>query len=128
MRSYIEKAIENYVKPVILNYHNHYAQMEEMEEIFYERTGRVLYLIRKQEKHEIWETTPEEMVKDRMFYEFKENRLFFKNPLFLDIETPIVARALRYGATLKLEDLYTSFSKAVDMVVTSIRGQLDAEG
>jgi len=63
------------VKPVILNYHNHYAQMEEMEEIFYEWTGRVLYLIRKNERHEIWETSPEEMVKDRMFYEFKENRL-----------------------------------------------------
>jgi hypothetical protein len=25
MKSYTEKAIENYVKPVILNYHNHYS-------------------------------------------------------------------------------------------------------
>ena len=45
MRSYIEKAIENYVKPIILNFHNHYSQLEEIEEVFYERTGRVLYMI-----------------------------------------------------------------------------------
>lgn len=64
MKSYIEKAIENYIKPLILNYHNHYGKMEEMEEVFYERTGRVLYLMRDNEKHEIWETSTEEMVKD----------------------------------------------------------------
>ena len=46
MKSYIEKAIENYVKPVILNYHNHFSSTDEMEEVFYERTGRILYQTR----------------------------------------------------------------------------------
>jgi hypothetical protein len=56
-----------------------------------------------------------------MFYEFKENRLKFKNPLYTDFEAPLITRALRFGATLKLEDLYTGFQKAVEMVVTSIK-------
>ncbi len=45
MRSYMEKAIMNNIEPIILNYHNHYSGFEENEEIFYERTGRVLYKV-----------------------------------------------------------------------------------
>jgi len=73
------------------------------------------------DKHTIWNTTVEEMVKDRMFYEFRENKFNFVNPIFSDIETPIICWALRYGATLKLEDLYTQFSKAVEMIVQTIK-------
>jgi len=57
MKSYIEKAIENYVKPVILNYHNQFSSTDEMEEVFYERTGWILYLTRQNERHLIWAGT-----------------------------------------------------------------------
>ena len=70
MRSYSEKAIENYVRPLILNYHNHYSKMEEVEEVFYERTGRVVYKIKPSDSHFIWPSSQAEMVKDWMFYEF----------------------------------------------------------
>ena len=38
MKSYVEKAISNYVQAIILNYHNHYNSMNETEEIFNEMT------------------------------------------------------------------------------------------
>lgn len=36
MKSYVEKAIQNYVQSIILNYHNHYTTLKETEEIFSE--------------------------------------------------------------------------------------------
>lgn len=38
MKSYVEKAISNYVSSIILNYHNHYNSLKETEEIFNEMT------------------------------------------------------------------------------------------
>jgi len=38
MKSYVEKAITNYVSSIILNYHNHYNSLKETEEIFNEMT------------------------------------------------------------------------------------------
>lgn len=57
MRSYIDKAIGNYVTPIILNYHNQYNKTQEVEEVFYERTGRVLYQRKNDLDHTIWKTT-----------------------------------------------------------------------
>ena len=71
MRSYTEKAIENYIRPVILNYHNQFSRTERNEEIFYQRTNRVILSFKKDD-HFIWPTSKEEMLKDRMFYEFKD--------------------------------------------------------
>mgnify|MGYP006316946725 CR=1 FL=1 len=34
MKSYIEQAIRNYVKPIIVNYHNHGSSTQEIEEIY----------------------------------------------------------------------------------------------
>ena len=46
MKSYIDKAMSNYVKAVIVNYHNHYSSFQEHEEIFNEMTGGVIYKIK----------------------------------------------------------------------------------
>lgn len=40
--SYIEQAISNYVKPIVVNYHNQYSSFKETEEIFYELTETVI--------------------------------------------------------------------------------------
>ena len=74
MRSYIEKAIENYVKPLILNYHNQYNKTERVEEVFYERTGRVLYKMKTEENHNIWPTNKEQMKVDKMYDEFEKEK------------------------------------------------------
>ena len=121
MKSYIEKAIENYVKPVILNYHNQFSSTDEMEEVFYEKTGWILYLTRQNDRHLIWQgATKEDMKKDSMIYEFLDKKLEQVNPIIQNIECPMICWALRYGATLKLEDLYTQFAKTIEIVVQSI--------
>ena len=60
------------------------------------------------------------MKKDQMIYEFIDRKLEFVNPILQNIECPLICRALRYGATLKLEDLYTQFAKAIEIIVQSI--------
>jgi hypothetical protein len=40
--SYIEQAIANYIKPIVVNYHNQYSSLKETEEIFYEMTESVI--------------------------------------------------------------------------------------
>lgn len=128
MRSYTEKAIENYIRPIILNYHNQYSKMDEIEEIFYEKTGQVLYKIKSNDWHAIWPCSREEMVKDRMFYEFDERKLRFVDPPIIGmIETPIIVRALRYGVSLKLEDLYQPYSQAVDMIAKTLQSSQKEE-
>ena len=115
----------NNIEPIILNYHNHYSGFEENEEIFYERTGRVLYKVQRDDAHPIWPTSREEMEKDRMYYEFKDRKFKTIRPeYFGSIETPAVCRAIRHGMVLKLEDLYTPFIQAVDMVSSTIKAQL----
>ena len=109
MRSYMEQAIQNYISPLILNYHNHYNKSQHVEEIFYERTGRVIYQV-ETAKHFCWKATREELIRNRIFYEFKDKDLVqLEHPFLGLIETPLVLRALRHGVMLKLEDLYMPF-------------------
>ena len=117
MKSYIQRAISNYVKPIILNYHNHDSSYEEVEEIYYELTNWVIYKTNRSDAHYCWKTDPESMFKDRMFYNFKTEKLKLIEPaLMIGPETPVLWRALRYGVTLKLEDLYTEYITGIDIV------------
>lgn len=122
VRSYIDQAITNYVKPLIVNYHNHYSSFKEVEEIYYERTNSVVYKYQRNDCHICWETDKERMVKDRMFYSFKTDKLVATKPAFLlGPETPLLCRALRYGLTLKLEDLYMQYESGIDLIVHKMR-------
>ena len=72
-------------------------------------------------KHFCWKATREELVSNRIFYEFKDKDLVqLEHPFLGLIETPLVLRALRHGVMLKLEDLYMPFIQAVDMITQSI--------
>ena len=51
---------------------------------------------------------------------FKE----IEHPFLGGIETPLICRALRYGAVLKLEDLYMPYIQAVDMIAQTVKSQL----
>ena len=84
MRSYIDKATSNYVRAIILNYHNQYSQFQESEEIFNEMTGGVIYHISRSEFHLIWnKSNLKEMENDNMYYQFNEQKLVTVNPSFL---------------------------------------------
>ena len=113
MKSYIDKATSNYVKSIILNYHNHYSQFQEHEEIFNEITGGVIYKVNSPEIHLIWgKTNKKEMENDKMYYSFDDQKLMAANPSFLwSHETPLLCRALRYGVASKLEDLFADYIK-----------------
>ena len=119
MKSYIDKAMSNYVRAVILNYHNQYSTLKEHEEIFNEMTGGVIYKVQNSGLHLIWGgATVKEMEKDRMFYQFKDKKLMPMNPSFLcSLETPLLTRALRYGIALKLEDLFTDYVKNIEVCI-----------
>lgn len=54
MKSYVEKAIQNYVRSIILNYHNHYNSLKETEEIFNEMTQGVLLKWNNQDEKYVW--------------------------------------------------------------------------
>ena len=117
MKSYIQRAISNYVKPLILNYHNQDSSFDETEEIYYEMTNWIVYKVNRSDMHYCWKTTPKSMVKDRMFYCFKLEKLKCVEPaLLLGPETPLLWRALRYGIALKLEDLYAEYITGIDIV------------
>lgn len=51
MTSYIEQAMSNYIKPVILDYHNQYSSFNEFEEIYYELTKTVVHKIENNKNH-----------------------------------------------------------------------------
>lgn len=120
MKSYIDKAMSNYVRAIILNYHNHYSSFQEHEEIFNEMTGGVIYKVKNSDIHMIWsDTSAKEMEKDRMFYDFKEEKLVRVKPAFIcSLETPLLCRALRYGIALKLEDLFTEYIKNIEICIS----------
>jgi DNA-directed RNA polymerase beta subunit len=110
------------VKPIILNYHNQYSSFQEVEEIYYEMTDYVVYKLKRNEYHACWKTTKEDMLKDRMFYNFKETKLLAIEPAFIiGPETPVLCRALRYGVAQKLEDLYTKYFSGIDQVVFKLK-------
>lgn len=119
MRSYIDKAMSNYVKAIIVNYHNQYSTLKEHEEIFNEMTGGVIYKVRSTGLHVIWgEATIKEMEKDNMYYSFKDKKLMPMQPSFLcSLEAPLLCRALRYGIALKLEDLFTEYIKNIEICI-----------
>ena len=120
MKSYIDKAMSNYVSAIIVNYHNQYSTLKEHEEIFNEMTGGVIYKVENSGLHLIWgEASLKEMEKDRMFYGFSEKKLMAMNPSFLcSLETPLLCRALRYGIAMKLEDLFTDYVKNIEMCIS----------
>lgn len=117
MRSYIDKATSNYVRAIILNYHNQYSQFQESEEIFNEMTGGVIYHISRSEFHLIWnKSNLKEMENDNMYYQFNEQKLVTVNPSFLwSLETPLLWRALRYGVASKLEDLFSDYINNINL-------------
>mmetsp|Transcript_24313 Transcript_24313/g.24230 ORF Transcript_24313/g.24230 Transcript_24313/m.24230 type:complete len:179 (+) Transcript_24313:683-1219(+) len=119
VRSYIDKAMSNYVRAIILNYHNQYSTMKEHEEIFNEMTGGVIYKIENSKLHYIWDKSSlKEMQNDKMYYEFDKDDLVQLKPAFLcSLELPILTRALRYGVAMKLEDLFTDYIKNIDTCV-----------
>lgn len=119
LRSYIDKAMSNYVRSIILNYHNQYSTLKEHEEIFNEMTGGVIYSVNNSGLHLIWgDATIEEMEKDKMYYGFKNKKLMPMKPAFLcSMESPLLCRALRHGITLKLEDLFTEYIKNIEICI-----------
>lgn len=122
VKSYVEQAISNYVKPIILNYHNQYSSLSEVEEIYYELTNSVIYKVKRSKAHPCWKTNNETMLRDRMYYDFKDSKFEEIEPAFLmGPEPPMLCRALRYGVTLKLEDLYTYYLTGIDQVVHKIK-------
>lgn len=96
--SYIEKAMSNYITPIVLNYHNQYSTFRETEEIYYELTKSVIYKTNKNKSHNIWPSNVAEMAKDNMFYSFSTYKLEFVEPVFMvGAISPLLTRALRYG-------------------------------
>ena len=79
----------------------------------------MLYQRKNDLNHFIWETSTEEMVKDKIYQEMQFKKV--ELPYLGGIETPIVLRALRAGVMLKLEDLYMPFIQGVDMVASTIK-------
>lgn len=51
VNSYIEQAMNNYIKPIVLNYHNHYNSLQETEEIYYELTHTVVHKVVNNKSH-----------------------------------------------------------------------------
>ena len=128
IKSYVEQAISNYVKPIILNYHNQYNSLNEMEELYYELTDSVIYKIKRNSEHFWWKTTKEDMFRDRMYYNFKEEKFKEIEPAFMiGPEPPVLWRALRYGVSLKLEDLYTQYLAGIDQIVHKLRNEVTEE-
>lgn len=119
MKSYIDRAMANYVKAIIVNYHNQYSMLKEHEEIFNEMTGGVIYKVQNSGLKCIWgAATVKDMEKDKMYYEFNDKKLMPMNPSFLcSLEAPMLCRALRYGVALKLEDLFTDYAKNIDICI-----------
>ena len=121
IKSYVEQAINNYVKPIILNYHNQDNNLTQVEEIYYELNESVVYK-RTRKNHLCWKTTREEMARDRMYFNFKDDTLIEIEPAFmLGPEPPVLCRALRYGVTHKLEDLYSPYLNGIDQLVYKLK-------
>jgi hypothetical protein len=108
--SYIEQAMSNYIRPIVLNYHNHYNSMQETEEIYYELTDIVVHKVVNNKSHKCWKTSEEDLKNDNIFYSFKYSKLHEIEPAFLiGPESPVLCRALRYGMCLKLEEMYSQY-------------------
>ena len=91
MKSYIEQAIQNYVKPIIVNYHNQYSSVNEVEEIYYELTDSVIYKKTNNEQHVVWDKDIDAMKRDHMYYHFKHEKLVKTEPAyFIGPETPLL--------------------------------------
>lgn len=91
VQSYVEKAINNYITPIILNYHNQYSSFKETEEIFYEMSETVVHKFENNKTHLCWPTNLEDMEKDNMFYSFKNHKLVEIEPPFLmGSESPVL--------------------------------------
>lgn len=91
IKSYIEQSISNYVKPIIVNYHNQYSSVNEVEEIYYELTDSVIYKITNNSEHFCWRTDKATLEKDHMYYGFKEDKFKIVEPAFLiGPETPLL--------------------------------------
>lgn len=70
MKSYVEKAISNYVWSIILNYHNHYGSLKETEEIFNEMTQGVILKRNNKDDKYVWDSNIDNMLKDEFYYSF----------------------------------------------------------
>ena len=75
MNSYIEQAMSNYIKPVILDYHNQYSSFNEYEEIYYELTKTVVYKLENNGLHKWWSNNIKSLEKDKIYYHFKQEKL-----------------------------------------------------
>lgn len=130
MKSYIDKAISNYVKAIVLQYHSNDSALKEFEEIKNEITGGSIYRVQNTGLHMTWDgSTVKDMKKDNMFYLLKDKKLVSVKPSFLlcTVETPLLCRALRNGISLKLEDLFASHIKNIEMFVCQL-GVTDKKG
>ena len=127
-KSYVEQAISNYVRPIILNYHNQYNSSKEVEEIYYDLTNSVIYKRGISDLHIWWKTSLEELAKDNMYYNFKMDKFkIVEPPLLMGPETPLLCRALRYGVILKLEDLFTPYESSMNLIIHKIKNTLTRE-
>lgn len=75
MTSYIEQAMSNYIKPVILDYHNQYSSFNEFEEIYYELTKTVVHKIENNKNHKWWSDNIDNLKADGIYYHFKQEKL-----------------------------------------------------
>ena len=114
MESYTEQAVRNHVRAIILNYTNALNRAEQTEEVFNEMSGRTILRLVNDGLHGIWETTPAQMERDRLFYSFPEGHIFMHKPEFMvGRETPLLVRALRYGVALRLEEIYDVYKRRI---------------
>ena len=126
MRSYCLKAVSNYSSSVIINYHNHFTSLDEVEEIFIESpsmSGLVLFRKSNTEGKPIWLDNPttKQMIKDGMYYSFPINKMQTMKPkLWVVGETPHLAWALWNAMALSLEDHFHHYEKEVSMCAWEI--------
>ena len=114
MESYTEQAVRNHVRAIILNYTNTLNRADQTEEVFNEMSGRTILRLVNDGLHGIWETTPAQMERDRLFYSFPEGHIFMHKPEFMvGRETPLLVRALRYGVALRLEEIYDVYKRRI---------------
>lgn len=83
VHSYIEQAMANYIRPIVLNYHNHDSSFKETEEIYYEMTDTVVHKVKNTKKHFCWKVNFSELEKENIFYGFKAHKLIEVEPAFL---------------------------------------------
>lgn len=112
MKSYVEKAISNYVWSIILNYHNHYNSLKETEEIFNEMSQSVICKKNNQDEKYVWNPPSlDQMLKDEIYYSFQMSKLEQVKPaLWVVGESPHLLWALWHALTINLEALLQNFA------------------